>query len=65
MAAQLITRLHVLNQLGRGLLIQLHNLKQLINNPKRAPFLVDPAFVRVNKIIVPKFPELPPLEKVN
>lgn len=63
--AQIITRLHVLNQLGQGLLIQLHNLKQLINNTKRAPFLADPAFVRVNKLIVPKFPELPPLEKTG
>jgi hypothetical protein len=65
MDAQIFDRLRTLNAIGQGILIQIYNIKQLLTNPSRANYVFDPNFVRVNKALLVKFPELPPLEKVK
>jgi hypothetical protein len=57
--------LRTLNAIGRGILIQLYNIKQLFKDPSRADYVFDPNFVKVNKALMVKFPDLPPLEKVS
>jgi NCK-associated protein 1 len=65
MSVHFFDRLRTLNAIGRGILIQFYNIKQLLTDPARAGYLFDTNFDKVNKTLIVKFPDLPPLEKTG